>query len=248
MDFIIRIANTNILVHSVNRGIYNVCRHYLVSEDEEPEIEIRTDDDLIKEEYEQVRKSGVPIHSVRSAERLLVQRLITEALLTRDTLLIHGAVIALGNTAHMFTGKSGTGKTTHIQKWLEHAPGAYVVNGDKPFVIIDKEDVFSCGTPWCGKEDMGTNAIVPLRSIVFMERSSENQIEAVPFRSILPNLLEQTYRPSDADKMKKTLELLMKLKDFVTFYHFKFNNYKEDAFRTSFNALTMQELHREKYV
>lgn len=242
MDFIIRVANTNILVHSVNKGIYNVCRHYLVSEDEEPEIEIHTDDNLIEYEYEQARKSGVPVHSVKSAERLLVQRLITEALLTRDTLLIHGAVIAFDNIAHMFTGRSGTGKTTHIQKWLEHAAGVYVVNGDKPFVIINKEGVFACGTPWCGKEDMGNNVIVPLRSIVFMERSSENYIEDVQFKSILPKLLEQTYRPSDANKTKKTLELLMKMKDFVTFYRFRFNNFKEDAFRTSYDVLSKQGL------
>lgn len=241
MDFIIRVANSNIRIHNVYPGIYNACRDYLIDEKEKPDIEIRTDNDMIAAEFERARKAGDPVYSDKAAERLLVQRLVTEALISRDIILMHGAVVALGNAAHMFTGRSGTGKTTHIQKWLENAGGAYVVNGDKPFVIVNREGAFACGTPWCGKEAMGINAIVPLRSIVFMERSDENHIEAVPFRAILPRLLEQTYRPADAGKMKKTLELLMRLKDCVTFYRFRFNNYREDAFRTSFDALSKQE-------
>ena len=80
------------------------------------------------------------------------------------------------------------------------------------------------------------------------EKSDDNHIEAVPFRAILPKLLEQTYQLSYADKMKKTLELLMKLKDCATFYRFRFDNYKQDAFRTFFDALSKQETTRKRDV
>ena len=241
MDFTVRIAKTNILIHSVYSGIYNTCRNYLCGTTVKPDIEIRTDDGMIREEQERAKQSGEAAYSVKAAERLLVQRKIAEALLDRDTLLMHGAVIAAGNDSYMFTGRSGTGKTTHIQKWLENVRGSFVVNGDKPFVIINGEGAFACGTPWCGKESMGTNIVVPLRSIIFMDRSTRNQMEPASFRTVLPRLLEQTYMPPDADQMKKTLELLLKLKNYVSFYRFRFDNYQEDAFRTSFDTLTNRE-------
>ena len=241
MDFTVRIADKGILIHSVYSKVYKTCQKYLIDEAAEPDMELYLNEPLIREEFEKIRQSGEEISSFGAVESLLAYRCIAEEMLEYDTFLMHGAVIALGNAAHMFAGRSGTGKTTHIQKWLENVEGSYVVNGDKPLVIVKRESAFACGTPWCGKEAMGTNAIVPLRSIVFMERSDENHIESVPFRAIFPRLLEQTYRPADAGKMKKTLELLMRLKDCVTFYRFRFDNYKEDAFRTSFDALSKWE-------
>ena len=51
-------------------------------------------------------------------------------------------------------------------------------------------------------------------------------------------MLQQTYMPEDAGKMRKTLMLLSKLKGKVKFYKFAFNNMKEDAFIVAYNALT----------
>lgn len=238
MDFAIRIANTNIVIHSVYSNIYEICKDYLISEIVKPDIEIRTDEDSIDDEFKQIRQAGEEIYSYGAAESLLVHRKIVESMLDHDTLLMHGAVIALDHNSYMFSGRSGTGKTTHIRKWIENAQGSFVLNGDKPMVIINGKGAFACGTPWRGKENYGTKDIVPLRSIVFMERSNENQITRVTFKSALPVLLENVYKPQDADKMKKALQLIFKLRDHVTFYKFYFDNYKENAFQTSFNALT----------
>ncbi len=151
---------------------------------------------------------------------------------------MHGSVIAIDNEAYMFTAKSGTGKTTHIRKWLERVPEAFVVNGDKPLIIAGKETPQACGTPWCGKERMGTNAIVPLKAIVFMDRAEENAIRPITFKQAFPRLLEQTHRPEDPELMSKTLQLLASLNNRVKFYHFDFNNFKDDAFDVAYQALT----------
>ena len=241
MDFAIRIANTNIVIHSVYSNIYEICKDYLISSIVKPDIEICTDDDSISEEFKQIRQEGEEIYSFGAAESLLVHRKIVESMLDYDTLLMHGAVIGLDQKSYMFSGRSGTGKTTHIKKWIENVHGSFVLNGDKPMVIINSKGAFACGTPWRGKENYGTNDIVPLRSIVFMERSKENQITRVSFKSVLPALLENTYRPQDTEKMKKALQLIFKLKDHVTFYKFYFDNYRENAFQTSFDALTKQD-------
>lgn len=140
-----------------------------------------------------------------SLELFALPYVICDAMLTYDTFLMHGAVIAVNNEAYMFTAKSGTGKTTHIRQWLKRIPEAFVVNGDKPLIIAGKETPQACGTPWCGKERMGTNAIVPLKAIVFMDRAEENAIRPITFMQAFPRLLAQTHRPEDPELMSKTV-------------------------------------------
>ena len=239
MDFSIRIANKNIAIHSVYSYIHNFCKSYLIGDNEEPDIEIFTDEKMIEAETARIRKIEEITQSAKSIEALLIHRLIADALLDYDIFLMHGAVVATHNGAFMFTGKSGTGKTTHVRKWLKNVENSYIVNGDKPFLIC-QDRIYACGTPWSGKEQYNKNTIVPLNSIVIMERSSENRMEEVPFKSVFPLILQQTHQPADADKMRKALALLMRLKDHVRFYRFYFDNFKDDCFQVSYNTLTKQ--------
>lgn len=241
MDFSIQIANKTILIHSVYNSVYHLCKDYLVDEQTKPDIEIVTNDDLIAAESEQLITATEYSYTLKTAERFLIHRLITEALLDYNTFLMHGAVVAVNNQSYLFSGKSGTGKTTHVKKWINSIDGSYIVNGDKPFIIVNESGAFACGTPWCGKELYGKNTIIPLRSIVFMERNDENHIEEVALRTVFPLLLQQTYQPADAEKMKKTLALLAKLKEYVSFYRFQFNNLKEDCVQVSYTELTKNE-------
>ena len=139
----------------------------------------------------------------------------------------------------MFTALSGTGKTTHVQKWLDHIDRAYMVNGDKPFVIVRKsgEAPLVCGSPWAGKEHLQTNTIVPLKSIVLLERAEENHIERVSFAKAFPLLYQQVYQPDDEEKARKTLRLMQELGSSVQSWRFQCNNFKDDCFEVAYNAL-----------
>ncbi len=239
MDFTIRIANRNILVHSIYTRVYELCKPYLAEGIVNPDIEIRITDDLLKEEKDRILSTSIKVTDIRNIEWMLLHRMISEALLSYDTMLMHGAVIAVDNSAYMFTAKSGTGKTTHIQSWLANNENAYVVNGDKPYIIIPKTDEcpMACGSPWAGKEKMQTNTIVPLKAIVLMERADENRIERVGLAQILPDLLQQVYQPENREKMRQTLTLIQRLSKNVSFWRFYFNNFKDDCFAVSYNAL-----------
>ena len=237
MGFCVRIANKTILIESSNTSLENMCNDYLVEAFGRPDIEIHINDALLKKEFTRAKQFNTEIYRPSSVEGRLIHRIIAEALLDYDVVLMHGAVVAVENSAYMFTGKSGTGKTTHIQKWLANAEGSIVINGDKPFLICQDDGTFVCGNPWRGKEHLGVNLIVPLRSIVIMERGDKNHIEQISFKSAFPKLLEQTYQPSEADKMRKTLKLLLRLTNNVSFYKFVFDNFQEDAFEISYNAL-----------
>ena len=237
MELNIRVANRNILIHGVYPGLYNLCRPYWAEENAAPDAEIRIDEDMVRAEAERIRQTDGQSLTEKSAEKLLVHRLVSEAMLSFDTLLMHGAVVALDGAAYMFTAKSGTGKTTHIQNWLENIGGAYVVNGDKPFLIVGKDGVLACGSPWAGKENLHTNTAVPLKSIVLLERAKENRMERISFFQAFPTLLQQAHRPDDPEKMRQTLRLLQRMNPAVSFWRFQCNNFKDDCLDVAYNAL-----------
>ena len=214
---------------------YELCREYITDEQAEETIVI-TKEDIIAERDE-AAKHGIVQHSAY-LETLAVYRKIANKVLDYDTFLMHGAVIGYNNASYLFTAASGTGKTTHIKKWLDNLESSYVVNGDKPLIRITDDEALVYGTPWCGKEQMGKKCEVPLKAIVLMERGDNNKITEITFSQAFTGLLQQTYMPEDAGKMRKTLMLLSKLKGRVKFYKFVFNNMKEDAFIVAYNVLT----------
>lgn len=239
MDFNIHVADRHILIHSVYPQIYNKCEPYRTDEIVAPELEIRTDESTIRNEIKWIKVVPGTVLDPSDAEIMLVQKLLAEALLSFDTLLMHGAVVAVDNAAYLFTANSGTGKTTHIQSWLKNISDAYVVNGDKPFIIVRKagEAPLACGSPWAGKENLQTNAIVPLKAIVLLERAEENQIEHISLGRAFPFLLQQVYRPEDEEKMRKTLRLIQRMSPAVSFWRFHCNNFKDDCFDVVYRAL-----------
>ncbi len=167
----------------------------------------------------------------------LLQR-IADEYIDFDTLLMHGAAIAYENQAYIFTAPSGTGKTTHIAKWLDNCSDAFVINGDKPFIkFSDNGRPLVYGSPWAGKENEFANTMVSLKAIIFLERNEDNSIYKISFAEAFPVLLKQIYRPANEEKMRKTLKLIQKLNTGVSFWHFNCNNFKDDCFAVAYNAL-----------
>ena len=202
--------------------------------DRPPDFQITlTDDDLYLDAVLNGAKKKIEIKTAAILQKM------ADALFDYDILLFHGAVLALHDRAFMFTAPSRTGKTTHLMKWLDYLPDASVVNGDKPFIKFsdDGRPPLACGSPWAGKENLYTNTMVPLKSIILMERAEENHIEQITFAQAFPFLLQQVYRPDDEEKMRKTLRLMQRLNPAVSFWRFQCNNFKDDCFDVAYNAL-----------
>ncbi len=233
--FTICIAGMTVRIHSLYSRAFWFCYFFLSNKSPDFEVSI-SDQDLQKEQS--LTSGDVGRFLGSCLEPAAVHRRIVEKAIDYCVVLMHGAVIAVNDQACLFTAPSGTGKTTHIRKWLDHLPSAFVVNGDKPFIKInDDGSVLACGSPWAGKENMYTNTMVPLKAIVLMERAEENHIEQISFAQAFPTLLQQTYRPDDAEKMRKTLRLMQRLSPSVSFWRFQCNNFKDDCFDVAYNAL-----------
>lgn len=240
----VRLADKKIEIETRNKQVLAFCKEYIDKYDC-PDFVVRATNEEIESEFEAKHPNYQQLldESIEAtfdytiAETNVIYRKIAEAMLEYDTLLIHGAVISVHNKGIMFTAQSGTGKTTHMMKWLQNLDEAFVVNGDKPLIKIQDNEVKAYGTPWCGKEKLANNTMVPLKFIVLMERSKENHIEEMPFGKAYPFLLQQTYIPHDPDKVKKTFALLAKLHNQVRIYRFQFNNFADDCFETAYKTL-----------
>ena len=165
MDFTIELAGKNILVSSLFDEVYFLCRDYLIDSAYDFAIAI-TPEDIEFERIKNIQESeteGIPPveYSDTYLETLAVYRKIATEMLNYDTMLMHGAVVAVDDKAWLFTAPSGTGKTTHINLWLDNIPGSFVVNGDKPLIQVG-EEIVVFGTPWAGKEGTQRNTGIRL--------------------------------------------------------------------------------------
>jgi hypothetical protein len=69
-----------------------------------------------------------------------------------DILLIHASVPMIDDKAYLFLGKSGTGKSTHCNLWLENFEKADLLNDDNPAIRVHSDgNIYVYGTPWSGK-------------------------------------------------------------------------------------------------
>ena len=182
MEFTVCLAEKNIAVRSLFDEVYELCRDYLTDRPADMTVAVTPEDILyekkVNEREAQIEGITVVDYPDSYLETLAVYRKIATKLLDYDTFLMHGAVVAVGDKAWLFTAPSGTGKTTHINLWLKNIPGSYVVNGDKPLIHIG-DDCTVYGTPWAGKERMNRNTGVKLCGIVILNRGKDNHIEQV---------------------------------------------------------------------
>ena len=226
--FKVTLAGLNIEIECLHRDIFHRCRHYL-SHFDEPDLVIAVTKDEIIAHRKITEEDKPPMLGVAlcppdgQTEEDLIYEKLADSLLRRDTLFVHGAVVAKDSIAYMFTASSGVGKSTRAKLWLEEYPDSIVVNGDKPFIKITNTEAIACGSPWCGKEGWNTNTMSPLRAIFLLERAAEgekNTIEEISLGKAFPFLLQQTYRSSNPDLMRKTIQLVKAMEGKVKFYKF----------------------------
>ena len=190
----------------------NVTRITITQSDIDFEREKSTREDI---------KEGISIRHFSDAylETLAVYRKIADHLLSCDTLLFHGSVIAVDGEGYLFTAKSGTGKSTHTRLWREYfGEHAVMVNDDKPLLRITDSGVTAYGTPWDGKHRLSMNTAVPLKGICILTRDTTNHIEPAELHAVYPLIVQQTNRSLSADGMKQTLFLIDRMLHVVPVY------------------------------
>ena len=158
-------------------------------------------------------------------------------LIQYDGILLHSSCIVVDGVAYAFSADSGTGKSTHTQLWLKRfGDRAYMLNDDKPAIRLIGDTVYACGTPWSGKFDYSTPAVVPLAGICFLERSENNWIKRAETSKALFNIFSQTIRRLGEENMNKLLDNLTEIFNKVPIYQFGCN-ISDEAVECSYNAM-----------
>ena len=108
----------------------------------------------------------------------------------KNTLLMHSSVTMKDGKGYLFLGKSGTGKSTHSQLWINNIEGCSLLNDDNPVIRVTEEgEVRVYGSPWSGKTPCYRNLDVPVGAIVTLQQAKTNKIR----RQLLPEAYASVY-------------------------------------------------------
>ncbi len=120
----------------------------------------------------------------------MLRIVFSQAVVWHKSVSVHAAAVVADGEAYLFTGKSGTGKSTHATLWRQCFPGCELLNDDNPMVRVIGGKVVVCGTPWSGKTACYRNLTYPVRGIAQLRQARENrftiQREADAFITLLP--------------------------------------------------------------
>lgn len=134
--------------------------------------------------------------------------LYTLATSNMQTALFHASVVSKNGYAYLFLGKSGTGKSTHSQLWLNHLEGTELVNDDNPIVRIVDGEARVYGSPWSGKTPCYRNVNYPIGGIVSLSQAPYNHIKRMTplsaYASLLSSIIGIRWDRNLADGLHET--------------------------------------------
>lgn len=220
--FRIQIAGIPIGIDNRFAYVRGLCSQYLTQE--EPCFTVRASaEELAREADTDLILRQDLVHDALLLwgyyESLCLYRAICLRLLAYDAFLMHSAAIALDGMGYVFCAPSGTGKTTHIRLWQEQfGSRVQVINGDKPILRFQGGTLYACGTPWNGKEHLGSNIQCPVAGICFLEQSSRNRIRPLTGTEVSRRIFRQLLIPRDQAGADQLWNLLNRLLDTTPFY------------------------------
>ena len=194
-----------------------LCREYMT--DESPLITLS----VTQAEIEEERTKQADIFTDGYLETICLYRKLALEMLQHDVFLMHASVIEVDGEGYAFLAHSGTGKTTQTRLWLEYfGSSARVINGDKPLIRVMPDGTFvAYGTPWCGKEGMGCNALVPLKALFLLERSTVPTCEPADQEFSIDRLFHQLLMPEKPEQVMRLLDMVDKLVETVPCYRLR---------------------------
>ena len=130
-------------------------------------------------------------------------------------LLVHASVICHGEGAHLFLGKSGTGKSTHSRLWLENVEGSGLLNDDNPVLRFVDGKLWVYGTPWSGKTPCYRNVCHPVGAYVRLFQEPENNIHPYQpleaYAMLLPAMSSMVWDKRMQTGVSKTVAEMVRL-------------------------------------
>lgn len=174
-----------------------------------PELCVITDEKTIAPE--RIWKNQDDFYPESSA----ILRQIAEWLPLHGSFVLHSAAFDADGIGVAFAAHSGTGKTTHLLLWQKLLGNRLkIINGDKPIIRFfddDPDTPYAYGTPWNGKEGLGSAGRTPLKHLCFIERADKNSCTEISSDEIIDRIFDQVYMPHSPAAAANTLGLINRL-------------------------------------
>ena len=203
--FRIKVADVCVEIDNRYGFVEDVCRDYIVKEDETPAFRVQVSSD----EVHRMLSGATWNLTAPMAESYLINRQLCRKMAEYDAYLFHSSVISYRGKCIAFSGKRGTGKSTHTALWKElFGKDVTVINGDKPLLALRQGKLIAYGTPWCGKEGWQTNTSAELDAVVFLEQAKTNAIRTIDKESFTHRISEQILPPAKPEMADRFAALL----------------------------------------
>lgn len=124
-------------------------------------------------------------------------------------IVLHGAAIEYDHKGIIFTGISGSGKSTQAHLWQKFRE-ALIINGDCPCIRMMDNRPTVFGTPWCGSSGEAINRRVPLETVILVKQGEQNSIKELKgnmaLYAMLSNVLHSNFDERSLDLAIENLQ------------------------------------------
>jgi hypothetical protein len=156
----------------------------------------------------------------------LLRILLSWKLTGRNGFLLHAATVIRNGRAHVFTGRSGAGKSTVASL----SPKGSVLTDEISLLRREHGEWRAYGTPFWGEfRAAGSNTSAPVHGIYRLVQAAENRVTSLRpvemIRALLPNVL---FFSSESEATRRLLEIVSQAAEETPGYEFAFR--KDRAF------------------
>lgn len=228
-----KIAEISVNLEAKGKTLEIQRKAYRIDKEEIADVTIALSDECLKQ-----KQRENPNLTIDECEYIWTGVVFYYRLLEFNGCMFHASAVAMDNNAYLFSAKSGTGKSTHTKLWQRYfgEGKALIINDDKPAIRFIDNEIYVYGTPWSGKSNKNLPMKVPLKGIVFIERSETNWMSLVDHKQAIKLILDQTLRPKEIEKMEILLGLIDTILKTVPVYKMGCD-ISEEAVKLSYSTL-----------
>lgn len=184
---------------------------------------------VLRYDAQSVLDHNPQLQTLDMAQYMASGAVFARLLLRHGGFQLHASSVILNGHAYLFSAPSGTGKSTHTEKWVRLFDARYL-NDDKPVLRCKEGTWMAYGTPWSGKYDLSRPENAPIGAVAFIRRGAENGIRRLDAQEAVPYFVSQLLRTIPATLMDLQLTLLDQLLQEIPVYLLTCRNDDEAAY------------------
>ena len=193
---------------------------------------------------QKIMEHNPTLKSLDEAQYLASGAVFARQLLQFEGFQLHASSVILNGYAYLFSAPSGTGKSTHTEKWVRLFDAQYL-NDDKPALRVMDGNWMAYGTPWSGKNDLSSPEGVPVGGIAYLKHGDQNEIRRMTPAEALPVIMSQSLWRLGSEKMDRQLALVDRLLACVPVWELTCRN-EDAAAILSRDVMTLEVQHRNE--